>query len=102
MLYIDSHDVHELNNESINNLLLQPNRILQYSKKDNDINYVVINDDAINDNAKQYGKQYDSFTQFDICGVCAAVYGPIHLKPITEHDNLISSSKIDVFYNDVL
>ena len=102
MLYIDSHDVHELNNESINNLLLQPNRILQYSKKDNDINDVVINDDAINDDAKQYGKQYDSFTQFDICGVCAAIYGPIHLKPITEHDNLISSSKIDVFYNNIL
>ena len=102
LLKIDSHDVHELNNESIYNLLVQPNRIIQYSKKDNAINDVVINDDAINDDAKQYGKQYDSFTQFDICGVCAAEYGPIHLKPITEHDNLISSSKIDVFYNNIL
>ena len=24
------------------------------------------------------------------------------MKPITEHDNLISSSKIDVFYNNIL
>ena len=102
LLKIDSHDVHELNNESIYNLLVQPNRIIQFSKKDNAINDVVINDDAINDDAKQYGKQYDSFTQFDVCGVCAAEYGPIHLKPITEHDNLISSSKIDVFYNNIL
>ena len=41
LLYIDSHDVHELNNESIYNLLVQPNRILQYSKKQNAINDVV-------------------------------------------------------------
>ena len=106
LVNIDSHYVHELCNERIIKLLLQPNRIIQYSKKDdaiNDaINDVVINDDGINDDAKQYGKQYDSFTQFDVCGVCAAEYGPIHLKPITEHDNLISSSKIDVFYNNIL
>ena len=70
---IDSVLVDQLSNESIIALLQDPNRI---------IDFALPSDDAINYDAKQYAKQYDSLTQFNICGVCAVEYGPIHLKPI--------------------
>ena len=59
-------------------------------------------DDAINYDAKQYAKQYDSLTQFNICGVYAVEYGPIHLKPIEDYKEILNSSNINIFYRNLL
>ena len=76
----DFNNVDKLNNEDLIRLLQLPNRIIECSMpKDDDINF----------DAKQCGKQYDSFTQFCVCGVCATEYGLINLRLITEYgDNL--------------
>ncbi len=62
VIKIDSLLVEQLSNEDIVTLLQKPNRIMEFA---------LPSEDAINYDAKQYAKQYDSFTQFDICGVCA-------------------------------
>jgi hypothetical protein len=82
---IDSILVDQLSDEAIVILLQNPNRIIEFAMP---------SEDAINYDAKQNAKQYDSFTQFDICGVCAVEYGPIHLRPIV--------SNINVFYSNLL
>ena len=64
--------------------------------------FAMPSEDAINYDAKLYAKQYDSFTQFDICGVCAVEYGPIHLRLIEDYDDIINSSNINVYYSTYL
>jgi hypothetical protein len=93
VIKIYSFLVDELSNEAIVTLLQNPNRIMEFAMP---------SEDAINYDAKKYAKQYDLLTQFDICGVCAVEYGPIHLRPIADYDDIITSSNINVFYNNLL
>jgi hypothetical protein len=93
VIKIDSLLVDQLSDEDIVTLLQNPNRIMEFAMP---------SEDAINYDAKQYAKQYNSFTQFDICGVCAVEYGPIHLRPIADCDDIITSSNINVFYRSLL
>jgi hypothetical protein len=61
---IDSLLVDQLSNEAIVKLLQNPNRIMEFAMPSEDA--FMPSEDAINYDAKQYAKQYDSFTQFDI------------------------------------
>jgi hypothetical protein len=81
---IDSLPVDELSNESIVTLLQESNRNFEFTMPFDD------------------AKQYDSFTQFDVCGVCAVEYESIHLRHIADYDDIISSSNINVFYSNLL
>jgi hypothetical protein len=62
--------------------------------------FTMPSEDAINYDAKQYAKQYDLFTQFDICGVCAVDYGPIHLRQLALiiHQLFLINVTIQIFY----
>ncbi len=93
VIKIDSLVVDQLSNEDIVTLLQKPDTIMEFAMP---------SEDAINYDAKQYAKQYDSFTQFDICGVCAVEYGPIHLRLIEDYDDIINSSNINVYYSNLL